>query len=59
LNILKSNKAPGEDGIVPRILVENLDVLSEPLLYIFKKSIKCGRVPRDWKKANDSYFQEG
>jgi len=32
LNKLKSNKAPGVDGIVPRILVENSDVLSEPLL---------------------------
>jgi len=39
LNILKSNKAPGVDGIVPRILVENSDALSKPLLYIFKKYI--------------------
>jgi len=38
---LNSNKAPGVDGIVPRILVENSDVLSEPLLYIFTKSIEC------------------
>jgi len=49
---LNSNKAPGVDGIVPRILVEKSDVLSEPLLYIFKKSIECDRVPSDWKKAN-------
>ena len=32
LNIIK---APGVDGIVPRILVENADLLSEPLLYIY------------------------
>jgi len=30
LNKLNSNKAPGVDGIFPRILVENSDVLSEP-----------------------------
>jgi len=30
LNKLNSNKALGVDGIVPRILVENSDVLSEP-----------------------------
>jgi len=29
LNKLNSNKAPGVDGIVPRKLVENSDVLSE------------------------------
>jgi len=53
LNKLNSNKVPGVDGIVPRIKVENSDVLSEPLLYIYyKKSIECGRVPSDWKKAN-------
>jgi hypothetical protein len=51
LNTLNSNKAPGVDGIVPRILVENSYILSEPLFYIFKKLIECGRVPCDWKKA--------
>ena len=52
LSELKINKAPHVDGIVPRILVENADTLSVPLLLVFKKSIKCGRVPCDWKKAN-------
>jgi hypothetical protein len=60
LNKLNSNKAPGVDGIVPRILVENSDILSEPLFYIFKKSIECGRVPCDWKKANvTAIFKKG
>ena len=48
---LKINKAPGADGIVPRLLVENAVELSEPLLYIYKKSITSGIVPKDWKKA--------
>jgi len=60
LNKLKSNKAPGVDGIVHRKLVGNSDVLSEPLSYIFKKSSECGRVPSDWKKANvTAIFKKG
>jgi len=35
LSKLKINKAPGVDGLVPRILVENVDILSIPLLYIY------------------------
>jgi len=60
LSKLKINKAPGVDGIVPRLLVENADILSEPLLYIYRKSIECGRVPCDWKKANvTAIFKKG
>jgi len=60
LSKLKINKAPGVDGIIPRILVENADILSEPLLYIHRKSIECGRVPSDWKKANvTAIFKKG
>jgi len=52
---LNCNKAPGAYGIVPRILVKNSD-----LLYIFKKSIECGRVPSDWEKANvTAIFKKG
>jgi len=71
---LKINKAPGVDGIVPRILVENADILSEPLyvyiylyiyiytmyIHIYRKSIECGRVSCDWKKANvTAIFKKG
>jgi len=52
LSKLKANKAPGMDGIVPRLLVENADILNLPLLYMYKKSMDSGRVPNDWKKAN-------
>ena len=37
----KINKVPGVDGILPRLLVENADVLCLPLMYIFKKSFVC------------------
>ena len=40
LSKLKVSKAPGVDGIVPRILIENADILSLPLLYIYKKSLR-------------------
>ena len=52
LSKLKVNKAPGVDGIVPRLLVENADILSLPLLYVYKKSMDSGSVPKDWKKTN-------
>ena len=35
LSKLNINKAPGVDGVVPGILVENADILSEHLLYIY------------------------
>jgi len=54
---LKVNKAPGLDGIVPRLLVENADILNLPLLYM---SMDSGRVPNDWKKANvTAIFKKG
>jgi len=35
LNKLKIIKTSGVEGLVPRILVENADILSIPLLYIY------------------------
>jgi len=32
--------------------VENADILSIPLLYIYRNSLESGIVPGDWKKAN-------
>jgi len=38
LSKLKINKAPdGVDGLVPRMLVGNADILSIPLLYSFQQ----------------------
>ena len=52
LKNLKIHKAPGPDGIVPRILRDYADQLAEPLSYIFKKSLDSSIVPSDWQQAN-------
>ena len=46
------SKAPGPDGIQPRLLSELAEELSEPLAIIFNASLSCGVVPVAWKKAD-------
>ena len=44
----------------PRLLVENARISNLPLLFMYKKSMKSGRVPNDWKKANvTAMFKKG
>ena len=52
LSKLEANKAPGVDEIDPRIQIENADILSLPLLLIFKKPLESSIDPSDWKNAN-------
>jgi hypothetical protein len=52
LKKLKEGKAPGIDGIVPKILIENAAIVSKPLKLLYQKSMETGKVPVDWKKAN-------
>ena len=60
LKKLKVNKASGIDNIVPRLLIENAECLSEPLLYIFSESLGRGKVPTQWKCANvTAIFKKG
>ena len=49
---LKSNSAPGPDGITPRFLKDHSDILSIPMSIIFNKSMYTSTVPKDWKDAN-------
>ena len=49
---LKSNSAPGPDGITPRFLQELVDEVAAPLGCIFTKSMAEGQVPNDWKSAH-------
>ncbi|XP_076453447.1 uncharacterized protein LOC143288705 [Babylonia areolata] len=39
---LKTGKAPGPDGITPRMLVELADVLATPITMIFRRSLDTG-----------------
>ena len=48
---LKISKAPGPDGLHPRLLKELAAQLSEPLELIFQLSFKQGKVPNDWKQG--------
>ena len=51
LNSLKADKAPGDDGIHPRVLKEASDVLAAPISILFQKSLDEGVVPSQWKDA--------
>ena len=52
LRQIKSNKAPGPDGISGHILKHCSDSLSFPLSILFNKSYRSGCIPEDWKNAN-------
>jgi hypothetical protein len=52
LGRLRADKAPGEDGMSPRIIRELQDELVDPLHLIFMKSLITGEVPYDWRTAN-------
>ena len=49
---LKTEAAPGPDGLGPRVLKELQEGLAPVLAHIFKKSLEEGKVPADWKTAN-------
>jgi hypothetical protein len=53
---LKVSKAPGVDEIVPRILIENADYLSQLLEHIYRESLEMGVMPSEWKWANATHI---
>ena len=48
---LKSNKSPGPDGFLPKVLKEVQDEILPHLSTIFNTSIRTGCVPEDWREA--------
>uniref|UniRef100_A0A8D2LR81 Reverse transcriptase domain-containing protein n=1 Tax=Varanus komodoensis TaxID=61221 RepID=A0A8D2LR81_VARKO len=52
LRALDITKAPGPDGLHPRVLRELAGVLSCPLASIFETSWRTGEVPEDWRVAS-------
>lgn len=49
---LDASKAIGADGIPTKILKDFANELANPITAMFNCSIKTGKVPLDWKKAN-------
>ena len=47
----KISKAPGPDGLHPRLLKELAQQISQPLETIFQLSLKEGKVPTDWEQG--------
>ena len=60
LSMLNRNKASGPDEILPAVLAEAANELSKPIAILFRKSLKSGSIPKDWKQANESpIFKKG
>ena len=52
LQRLRADKAPGPDGIHPRMLKELAEQLSTPMATIFQHSLNESQVPVSWRTAN-------
>jgi len=52
LSNLDAHKAMTPNGMHPRVLREQADVIAEPLSIIFERSWRAGEVPVDWRKAS-------
>ena len=52
IKMMKTNKSPGVDGIIPKLLKEIVNEISTPLANCFNISLKEGIVPAEWKEAN-------
>ena len=60
IKVLNLNKSVGPDEVHPRMLFELVGELSEPLAYLFNRTLKEGKIPDDWKKATVSpIFKKG
>ena len=51
LKNLIPNKAPGLDGLHPKVLKEMAEVVSEPITEIFRRSLDTGIIPTNWLQA--------
>ena len=49
---LNTNKATGPDGVTARLLREAAPSISSSLSCLFNMSLKKGKLPCDWKRAN-------
>ena len=49
---MNPNKSPGPDNLGPRVLKELTEDISPILLMIFRRLLKTGEIPEDWRTAN-------
>ena len=45
------NKSCGPDDILPKMLIQLIHIISVPITLLFKKTMRDGDIPRDWKLA--------
>ena len=56
---LRSNSAPGPDGLHPKYLIECADLLAEPLYWLFRDSLDSSTIPDNWKIDVTPIFKSG
>ena len=49
---MNPNKSCGPDDVHPRMLQELVNIISDPITILLKKTIDCGKIPADWRRAN-------
>ena len=52
LNKLKTDKSPGPDELLPRLLSEVKNEVAYPLYLLFRRSLNESSIPTEWKRAN-------
>jgi len=52
LEKLRSDKAAGDDNLLPRLLKALSAEIAVPVLIVFRKSVNISCIPRDWRTAN-------
>ena len=58
IKALQKNKAPGSDSITNEILIEAYEIIKVPLLYIFRLSLSCTRLPEAWQTSNSAILSK-
>ena len=56
---LKTNSAPGPNGISVKLLQTAREELLGPLQIIYEKTLSTGIVPEDWREATVTNLKEG
>ena len=52
LGRFRADKAPGVDELSSRLMLHFPDEILAPVCMLFEKSLREGRVPEDWRRAN-------